>query len=137
MITLTAHDAERLGIQGLGHRKDTKYHNQHVQLDGHKFDSKLEAEYYAGLLLREKAGEVESIEVHPRFVIVDADEHGPAVCYEADFAFGKRDANGLWGYTIADCKSEATITPLFRLKWRLMQQRYPMWDFEVVMRCAA
>lgn len=131
MITLTIEQAQRLGIGGMGHRKETKYHNQHVVVDGHRFDSKAEAAYYGELLLREKAGEVESIEVHPRFAVVDADEHGPAVMYEADFAFGECGPDG-WGYTVVDCKSEITAAiPLFKLKWRLMQQRYPMWDFRV------
>jgi hypothetical protein len=133
MILMTASDAQRLGIEGLGAKKRRKYNNHPCEVDGHKFDSQLEATYYGELLLRERAGEVESIDVHPRFVVVDADGHGPDVVYEADFGFGERGPDG-WGYTVIDCKSEATITPLFRLKWRLMQQRYPMWDFRVEVR---
>lgn len=39
-------------------------------IDGHRFDSKHESERYLELKLLEKAGEIEQLEVQPRFPII-------------------------------------------------------------------
>lgn len=119
-------------IGGLGHKRETKYHNQHVQVDGYRFDSQAEAERYAELRLLESAGQIKDLRVHPRFCIVDKDEHGAAMAYEADFEYVTLpDIVRI----VEDVKSEATARiPLFRLKWRLVQARYSDYTFKVIER---
>ena len=131
MITLTASDAQRLGIVGLGHKRDTKYGNQHVRVDGYTFKSQVEAAHYSELVLRQKAGQIVGLRVHPRYVIVPKDDNGPSMCYEADFEYVTLPD---MERVVEDVKSAATANiPLFRLKWRLAQVRYP-YTFKVVMR---
>lgn len=137
MIVLQGRDAARL-LGGLDHATThhSKYHNVPCEVDGHKFDSKAEAARYGELKLFERAGSIADLQVHPRFVIVDADEHGRAMFYEADFMY--RDWSDYTGLMVVeDVKGGskgATSTPLFRLKARLFQQRYPDYVFKVVER---
>jgi hypothetical protein len=119
---------------GLDHAKPRKYHNTPTELDGHKFDSKAEAARYAELALLERAGKIANLQVHPKFIIVDEDDHGGFMRYEADFMY--MDWQGDLGeITVEDVKGgRATQTPLWRLKWRLVQARYPHYTFKVVTR---
>jgi hypothetical protein len=67
--------------------------------------------------------------VHPRFIIVDADANGPAMSYEADFEYVELPDVEL---CVEDVKSSITAAiPLFRLKARLFQARYPEYTFRV------
>ena len=50
-------------------RRRNKYNASKVRFDGYVFDSKREAEYYSELKLRERAGEISNINVHPSFPI--------------------------------------------------------------------
>jgi hypothetical protein len=130
MISTSKRDLARY-MGGLDHAKPRKYHNTPTELDGPKFDSKAEAARYAELVLWQRAGHISELTVHPRYVIVDADDHGRAMFYEADFRYVDE-----YGKTVCeDLKSAATERiPLFRLKWRLVQQRYPDISWEVVTR---
>lgn len=46
-----------------------KYNAQAMEVDGHKFPSLKEANYYCELKLRLKAGEITKIELQPRFTL--------------------------------------------------------------------
>lgn len=130
MSPMTLDDARRLG--GLDHATThhSKYHNVPCEVDGIKFDSKAEAARYGYHALRQRAGEISDLQVHPRYVIVDKDAHGRAMYYEADFSYSE---NG--DFVVEDVKGgKATQTPLWRLKARLLQARYPMIVFRVVER---
>lgn len=111
-----------------------KYHNVPTVVDGITFDSKAEAARYGELKTLERAGQIANLQVHPRFIIVDKDEHGGFMRYEADFMY--MDWQGDLGeITVEDLKGgRATQTPLWRLKWRLVQARYPHYTFKVVTR---
>jgi len=47
-----------------------KYHNKSVDYDGITFDSKKECDRYKFLKLLETAGEIQNLEVHPKYVII-------------------------------------------------------------------
>lgn len=75
--------------------KRRKYKNTPVMVDGIKFDSKKEAAYYATLKLREKAGEVLDIEIHPVYKLATYGKpvlypNGRQARYTADFRFYDR-----------------------------------------------
>lgn len=131
MILLTAAEAQRLGIVGLGAKKRRKYNNHPVQVDGHHFDSEAEAAEYGDLRLRQLAGEIADLQVHPRFVVVDADGHGREIVYEADFAYVE---NGDQIAVDVKAANGVTMTETWRLKFRLCQARYPMIVWKVVRR---
>ena len=49
-----------------------KYHNKKVIIDGIKFDSKKEGNYYLKLKMLEKAGEIRDLHLQVEFVLLDA-----------------------------------------------------------------
>jgi hypothetical protein len=128
MIHLTDRDAAYVQ-GGLAHAR-SKYHNCPVEVDGVRFDSKAEAARYGELKILERADEIHYLEVHPRFVILHADNYGPQVTYEGDFGYHE---DGV--LVVEDVKGgSATKTGLWRLKWRLAQLKHPERTFKVVER---
>jgi hypothetical protein len=100
--------------QGLAKPKQSKFRNRKVVVDGHRFDSKRESEYYGQLKQREKAGEVYEVEMQRPFAIVI---NGQLVCtYKADFHFWDAVAKRR---RVVDVKGFAT--PEFKLKAKLMK----------------
>lgn len=89
-------------------KKQSKYRNKKVVLDGITFDSKREAKRYRELLLLEQAGEISDIQRQVKFVLIPAqrepDTVGPKggkrkgrtiereVTYIADFVYWKNGA---------------------------------------------
>lgn len=92
-----------------------KYKNIPQLVNGFNFDSKKEAKRYLELLMLEKAGEIFDLELQPKFdLMVNGVKIG---FYKADFQYvdkksGKR--------VVEDVKSKATITPVYRLKKKIM-----------------
>lgn len=94
--------------------KRNKFGAKKTVVDGIRFDSKREAEYYAELKLREKAGEVYEVEMQRPFAIVI---NGQLVCtYKSDFHFYDAIAKRR---RVVDTKGFAT--PEFKLKKKLMK----------------
>jgi hypothetical protein len=82
--------------------------------DGQKFQSHHEARYYNKLLLMKMGGEVLSFERQRRYEI---NINGYLVCeYVADFVVHWKDGR----VEVIDTKSEGTLTPIYRLKKKLM-----------------
>lgn len=107
-----------------------KYWNKPTEIDGYKFDSQAEANYYLVLRSRLQAGEITDLAVHPPYEIVEAwrDPQGKrqrAIHYEADFAYTESGVR-----VVVDVKG--VRTPVFKLKARLFQMRYPELKFELV-----
>lgn len=106
-------------------QKQSKYRAKRTRLDGIEFDSQAEAQRYAQLKLYQKAGIVKSIELQPKFIIVDS-YIGPdgkkvqPTYYKADFLVEYPDGRK----EVEDVKSRITKTPLYRLKKKLFEQRY-------------
>ena len=55
--------------EAIAHAKGMKYRNKRQRIDGHKFDSRREAAVYLSYKLLERAGEINALEVHPRFTM--------------------------------------------------------------------
>lgn len=95
-----------------------KYHAKPAEIDGQKFASRMEAEYYAHLLLLQKAGEVDSFTCQPKFQLQPAyvDAAGKKVLpihYVADFLVKYPDGSE----KVIDVKG--MLTPAFRLKKKM------------------
>lgn len=92
----------------------SKYRNQPVTEDGHRFDSKAEHRRYLELKLLVAAKEISRLDVHPRFEI---EVKGYFIChYEADFAyFDEREQQRI----VEDVKGMRT--DVYRLKAKLMR----------------
>jgi hypothetical protein len=96
--------------------KKFKYKNQPTELDGHRFDSKREANRYAELKLLQMGGKVRGLKRQVRFRIDVHDEH---ICdYIADFCYEELRKDGLWWSVVEDVKGMKT--EVYKLKRRLM-----------------
>jgi len=86
--------------------------------DGQKFKSELEARYYGRCLILQKAGQIDKIEREVRYELV---VNGVFIAsYMMDFRITY--SNGSIDYI--DCKSDATLTPLYKMKKLLMLALY-------------
>lgn len=100
-------------------RSLNKYGAKKKTVDGIKFDSKLEADRYQQLKLLQKAGKINNLEYHKKFLIIPKSRYGEDIYYEADFFYFEE------GYPVVeDTKSKATITALYKLKKRLLAENY-------------
>lgn len=106
----------------VGQKRANKYGARRTVVDGITFDSQAEANYYASLKLREKAGEVGGVELQRPFPLMVAS--GIVLgSYRADFAF--------WDHTedrfrVIDVKG--FDTPLSKWKRKHVKAQY---GFEV------
>lgn len=100
----------------------SKYGNRKVQLDGYVFDSQAEANRYCDLKLLECNGDIEGLEVHPKYLLQEGfrDCKGtwvPPITYAADFRYVEGGQS-----VVEDVKG--VQTEAFRLKRALFLRRY-------------
>ena len=79
-------------------RKRQKYGNRRVEIDGMKFDSQHEADVYAALMLRVRAGELKTVCRQVKFDLPGG------IAYVADFVTFDEDMHA----EVYDAKSEVT-----------------------------
>lgn len=94
-----------------------KYRNKKVVIDGYKFDSKVEGNRYLELKLMLRAGVIKDLRMQVSFELIPKQQGERACTYKADFVYtdiatGKQ--------VVEDVKSEATKTPEYRIKRKLM-----------------
>lgn len=115
---LTGHTGRRV-LMGT-HRKPAKspkYRNKVTERDGHRFDSKKEADRYAALCLLETAGRVRGLNLQVQYPLT---VNGSLVCkYRADFVYEELQRDGSWAWVTEDVKGYKT--PLYKLKKKLMR----------------
>ena len=100
--------------------KVNKYRNIKTVVDGITFDSKKEAARYSDLRLLETAHHIMHLETQPRFPLMI---NGKRVAtYIGDFKYWSPSENE---WIIEDVKSEATKTPLYRLKKKILEAQAP------------
>lgn len=100
-----------------------KYGNVRTELDGEKFDSKGEAQWFAGLKLLVKAGEITHLERQVRYPLVVY--HINTGTYVADAAWVDKAGK----QHVADFKG--MDTPVSKLKRKLVAALYGI-DVEIV-----
>ena len=124
MTRLTEREARDLGLLTV---KPNKFNAQKTTLDEIEFHSKKEADYYAELLILQKAGEVTKIELQPAYELVPEQWHEgrkiQPVTYIADFRVTCADGR----VVVVDTKGHKT--QLYRVKKKLLLWRYPGIDF--------
>lgn len=94
-----------------------KYRNKKVVIDGYKFDSKAEGDRYLELKLMLRAGVIKDLQMQVPFELIPKQQGERACTYKADFVYtdvatGKQ--------VVEDVKSEATKTPEYKIKKKLM-----------------
>lgn len=105
----------------------TKFSNEKTIADGIKFDSKKEEQRYYYLKLLEKAGEIKSFEHHKKYVLLESFEnsdgkHRSPITYTPDFVITNNNET-LYAEDVKG--SRDIITPLFIVKQKLFECRYP------------
>lgn len=115
---------DRKGAQAaLRTKPRNKYGAKKVRLDGYVFDSKLEASRYAVLLRRLRAGEIRTLEVHPKFPIhirgILSSDYIAVGEYIADFSYRDMAAEKM---VIEDAKGVRTA--LYQFKKRCVEAQY-------------
>ena len=128
-------------------RNGTKYNATKVTIDGHTFDSKHEANRYLELKLLERAGKISDLRLQVEYELIPnqyatEERYGKngrrlkdkeillerKCCYVADFVY----TDNRTGETVVeDTKSEATRTPEYIIKRKLMLHKYGIKIVEV------
>lgn len=99
--------------------KKSKYHNEKVMVDGITFDSKKEYSRWRELQLLQKAKVITDLKRQVKYVLVEKNGKERETSYIADFIY--KQGNEL---VVEDVKSKATKTSLYRLKKKLMYEKY-------------
>lgn len=94
-------------------KKPSKYRAKKTEIDGHKFASQLEANYYCELKVLQRIGEVCSIQLQPKYQLQGG------ITYIADFLVTYADGR----QEIVDCKGVKTA--VYTLKKKLFKEAYP------------
>ena len=98
------------GVMGFRYAHNaSKYNSQKTIIDGIRFDSKAEAEYFLHLKALEKLGQLKVLEVQPKVYMTDA-----RILYKPDFLI---DENGK--LVFIDVKGVQTA--IFKMKARLFE----------------
>ena len=103
----------------------SKYRSIKTTVDGITFDSKKEAKRYQELKLLQRANKIEDLRLQVPYVLIDKSKYGRQIKYIADFVYYDKE---LRQEVVEDTKSEATKTPVYRLKKRLLAEKY---DIEI------
>lgn len=143
-MALTAADLARMSpaaqkqivakLVGDAQGKGRKYHNEPTVCRGITFDSKKEARRYEELMLMLKAGTIRRLKLQVDFTLQEAyttpeGERVHAIRYRADFAYERytrpEDGNAIcWVPVVEDVKSKATATDKYKLKKKLMLEKF-------------
>ena len=106
--------------------KKRKYRNTTTTVDGIRFDSRKEANRFCELKLMQRAGEISELRRQVVFTLIPA-QYVAGKCaerpvkYVADFVY----VDNATGKTVVeDVKSDATVTPEYVIKRKLMLYRY-------------
>lgn len=105
------------------YKKYNKFHNEKTIVDGIKFDSKKEANYYSNLLLLKKIGIIKNIQMQVEYILQDAFDkngiHYRKISYIADFVAEYSDGR----IEIIDVKG--IKTDIYTLKKKLFEFKFP------------
>lgn len=112
-----------------GRRKSNKYGAKPMVIDGIRFDSTLEAEYYVYLKALKKAGVISKLELQVKCELLPAQKHPltgkhiRAINYFADFRVTYPDG------TVEYLDTKGFEKPEFKLKAKLFIAKYkqPLW----------
>lgn len=123
---MTAAEFNRLGLSV----KKSKYGNKRTEYNGQIYDSKAEAEYAKGLdncrsatFARERVVEYRTQVDYPCKV------GGKHICtYIADFVVRYADER----IEVVDVKSKATMTPVYKIKKKLVESLYGVKIIEIM-----
>jgi hypothetical protein len=99
--------------------KGSKYGAIKTEVDGHKFDSKIESKYYTYLKELESEGRIKDLSLQPTFTLMEGFRRNGVkirdIVYKADFAYTTNEGHKV----VVDVKG-GDSTPEFKLKSKLL-----------------
>jgi hypothetical protein len=103
----------------------SKYHNKKTEVDGIKFDSKKESQYYLKLKTMKESGEIKDFERQVKYVLVDKftlnGKSYREIYYKADFVI--EHLNGT--KEVVDVKASKFFQDsVYKLKKKMLANRY-------------
>ena len=104
---------------GQAKEKKSKYRNKIVKTEEGVFKSEWEYERWCELKLLQRAWRITDLKKQVKFVLIDKLEGQREMAYFADFAYYE---NG--EYIVEDTKSKPTKTDTYKIKKKLMFERY-------------
>lgn len=114
MLRMSASEANKKF--GSMFKTNNKYNAKKINIDGKKFDSKSEGDYYLELKLQEKAGLIKGVDIQVKESFYAYDKF---ICnYYVDFKVYHNDG------TEEFIEHKGIATPLWRLKWKLLLAKY-------------
>lgn len=106
-----------------------KYKNKKVQIDMYVFDSIAESRRYKELALLEKAGEIENLQLQPKFLLQESfKKNGKTyrkIEYIADFMYEEKGK-----VIVEDVKGMETKE--FKIKRKLFEYKYPDLELKLI-----
>lgn len=106
-----------------------KYKNKKVQIDMYVFDSIAESRRYKELALLEKAGEIENLQLQPKFLLQESfKKNGKTyrkIEYIADFMYEEKGQ-----VIVEDVKGMETKE--FKMKRKLFEYKYPGLELKII-----
>ena len=112
-------------------KKQSKYKNKKIEIDGHLFDSKKEGKRYQELKLQQHCGFIKGLELQPKFMLQEGFRHKSfkrkqtSIKFTPDFRYEKDGE--LW---IEDVKGgKATKTEAYNIRKRLFLNQNPDINF--------
>lgn len=104
-------------------RKRSKYYSKKVIIDGIKFDSKKEGEYYQKLKILEKKGLIKDLELQKEYLLQDKfvinGKTRRKITYRADFSYVSTEDDRLHVIDVKGFRTE-----LYRVKKKLFEYKY-------------
>lgn len=121
-------EARRKALVELGKRGRSKYGAIKESRGSIRFDSRKEAARFDELMLRLRAGQIRDLRLQVQFTLKESyvtpeGERIRAIRYVADFAY-LANMGGTWVYVVEDVKSKATKTAVYRMKKKLMHEKF-------------
>lgn len=106
-----------------------KYKNKKVQIDCYVFDSIAESKRYKELALLEKAGEIENLQLQPKFLLQESFKKSGKtyrkIEYIADFMYEEKGK-----VIVEDVKGMETKE--FKIKRKLFEYKYPDLELKLI-----
>lgn len=96
-----------------------KFHAKKTRVGDKVFDSKHEADRFVELTLMEKAKMIQDLKCQVSFPLIPKSEYGKEIKYVADFTYYEDGK-----LVVEDTKSPVTKTAVYRLKKRLLAEKY-------------
>ena len=121
-------EARRRVLAEIGGKGRSKYGAVKDSRGKITFDSRKEAARYDELMLRLRAGQIRDLRLQVQFTLKESyvtpeGERIRAIRYVADFAY-LANMGGAWVYVVEDVKSKATKTAVYRMKKKLMHEKF-------------